>query len=269
MKGILCYISSSGHTALASQYLSKKIENIDMQLLNIAKDSVPDIAQFDLVGFATYTDYMGAPVGIKRFIDRLPQQNNKPAFIFSTYAFSVGWTLKFLSDCARNKGFCILAASKLPMPECYAVLRNMGFLKDNNPNPNKQARFDKFIRQIDQIAELLANNETLKGRRVWPSFTDAFMPSLPRSTAKFVMGPKFVDPQLCTQCGICADNCPYNAISINTEPHFDEEKCNGCYSCYSKCPTHAIFTKKMRDKAFYNGPSEQLKAKFNYGDETL
>ena len=261
MKGVICYISSSGHTELASRFIAGNLENIHLDLLNISREPAPDLDLYDLVGFATYTDYMNAPIGIQRFIRGLSQQNGKPAFVFSTYAMFTGWTLKFLSDRAREKGFRVVASGSLSMPECYPVLRNLGLHKDNNPSSATLNRFQKFITQIDSIAFRIQNNEKIETIRVWPSLVDMLMPILPRKTAKVVMGEKLVDLTRCNACGICASVCPYTAISMKYFPVFDEKRCNGCFSCYSKCPTHAIFTKRMKDKAFYHGPSVELRRK--------
>jgi ferredoxin len=43
----------------------------------------------------------------------------------------------------------------------------------------------------------------------------------------------------CTNCGICADNCPMEAISFNNYRDIDAEKCINCCSCIQKCPSSA------------------------------
>lgn len=41
-------------------------------------------------------------------------------------------------------------------------------------------------------------------------------------------------------CGVCKDNCPYGAISLdgNGRPVVDENLCNGCGMCEAKCPAN-------------------------------
>jgi len=75
------------------------------------------------------------------------------------------------------------------------------------------------------------------------------------------MGEKFVDENLCTECGTCEKTCPYNAIMLNPKPVFDMTKCYGCWGCFNHCPTKAIYTKKFRGVGHYPKPSNQLKEK--------
>lgn len=53
----------------------------------------------------------------------------------------------------------------------------------------------------------------------------------------------------CTNCGICAKNCPMGAIDFNDFKVVDAQKCIRCCSCIKRCPTnaksinHEMFTK--------------------------
>jgi len=47
-----------------------------------------------------------------------------------------------------------------------------------------------------------------------------------------------IDPEKCTHCGICAENCRYDAIS--EEHKVDPVDCEGCAVCYHVCPEEAV-----------------------------
>lgn len=52
-----------------------------------------------------------------------------------------------------------------------------------------------------------------------------------------------VDPDECTACETCVDNCPGDALAIADEedyPALDPDRCFGCGVCATLCPTEAI-----------------------------
>lgn len=54
----------------------------------------------------------------------------------------------------------------------------------------------------------------------------------------------FVDPNICSGCGICVDTCPVQAIEMmDSVAKVDPEKCTGCGICVDACPVQAIALK--------------------------
>lgn len=43
----------------------------------------------------------------------------------------------------------------------------------------------------------------------------------------------------CTQCGVCADECPVGAIGLENSNLIDKEKCITCCACIKNCPQNA------------------------------
>jgi len=49
------------------------------------------------------------------------------------------------------------------------------------------------------------------------------------------------DPDLCTGCGTCVDQCPVSALSMGRQvPQVDAETCIRCFCCQEICPERAI-----------------------------
>lgn len=49
------------------------------------------------------------------------------------------------------------------------------------------------------------------------------------------------DPELCTGCGTCVDQCPALALSMNADlPQVDADTCITCFCCQEICPEKAI-----------------------------
>lgn len=49
-----------------------------------------------------------------------------------------------------------------------------------------------------------------------------------------------IDPNLCTACGACIDECPVEAISEGDVYSIDPDTCTDCGACADVCPVEAI-----------------------------
>jgi NAD-dependent dihydropyrimidine dehydrogenase PreA subunit len=49
-----------------------------------------------------------------------------------------------------------------------------------------------------------------------------------------------VRPERCNQCGVCVQQCPAQALTMEELPRLDAEKCISCYCCYELCSNQAV-----------------------------
>lgn len=55
------------------------------------------------------------------------------------------------------------------------------------------------------------------------------------------MGKPVVDPDLCTACGICVDECPTSALDLEDVAVLARpDDCTECGTCQDVCPNEAI-----------------------------
>jgi len=261
MKGVICYYSGSGNTKLASRYIAKKIQGVEFDLFNIGKGGTVDLSQYDIVGLAAFTDFFAPSQVMQTFVKGLPQQNGKPAFVFNTYGFISGKTIKVLEKWADARGFQVVSGYSLHTPESYPPMIARGQANVDAPNEKELARFNTFITELGQLCSALANGQSITSQKIKVGLLNYIMPTSARTQARKDMGPKYVDETLCTQCATCEKGCPYQAIKLTPFPVFDMDKCYGCWRCYNRCPQQAIYTEKFREGPFYPKPVEQLKAK--------
>ena len=260
MKGIILYYSGSGNTKVACQYLSKKLENIEVELVDIVKTKdIPNFENYDIVGFATFTDFFSTPYLFEQYVQTIPEQSGKLAFVLSTFGNIAGKVLFNMKKQVTARGFKVVAGYSFKVPESYppAVVRGIG--DQNNP---KEAHFNEFKLFVQKLNDILqspagANEMKIKKGGMLGLLFGNRKPTMARKN----MGEKFVDESLCTECGICEKGCPYEAIILAPKPQFDMEKCYGCWRCYNRCPEKAIYTKKFRGIGHYPKANSQLKDK--------
>ena len=74
----------------------------------------------------------------------------------------------------------------------------------------------------------------------------------------------------CTQCGICADVCRFNAIPVIDDLYIvDPLECEGCGYCARVCPAHAITNERLNAGEWYisniKGGSTMVHARLGIG----
>ena len=258
MRGLICYYSGTGNTKLACEAIAARTRAIDFKLFDITQEGNPKLESYDLVGFATWADFLNPPQRMKTFLESLPRQSQMPAFVFNTFGGFSAKTLATLDHWARDRGFHVITGYSLHTPENFPPMIKRGQDFKDSPNEKELASFEAFITQLDELAKSLAAGKTVPARHVGLS---RFIPAFSRTHSRKSMGEKFVDVDACTECGICRDRCPYGAIELDPKPIFDQTKCYGCWACYNHCPTQAIHTKKIRGVRQYARPNDELRKK--------
>ncbi len=270
MRIAICHFSNSGNTKLACRRIARglpahEVDLIDMKPGRDGRSSIPtarpDLTAYGLVGFAAFTDWFAPSEFVRRWLLGLPDACGTAAFVFNTYGFASGPTLNIFAAWVRGRGFVVVSGHSLHTPESYPIQIARGLGAQNRPNERQLAAFDRFIDKTELAAERLGRGEPSRPARLPGGPWRRLVPSFSRRRAYRDMGRKYLDGERCTECGVCERLCPYEAIELDPKPGFDEEACFGCWSCYNHCPEHAIYTGRMRDRAFYPGPNEQLREK--------
>ncbi len=260
MKGVMYYYSGAGNTMLACKYIAGNIQ-VPFDLVDAVKEREVDLEPYDVIGFATFTDFGGPPHLFQTFIEGLPQQEGKLAFVFNTYGFVSGKTLRVLDGKVAAKGFDVIAGHSLRTPESYPpmIARRMG--AQEQPGGKEMRAVDAFISELGQLLGRAEEGQDLQRRKVRIGLVNSILPTRPRTAARQDMGEKYVDESLCEECGVCEKRCPYGAVRLDPKPVFDMSKCYGCWRCYNRCPNQAIYTEKYRGGPHYPRPNDQLKQK--------
>lgn len=130
-------------------------------------------------------------------------------------------TLVQMEDAAEKCGFKVIAAIS-----AVAEHSIMHQYATGRPDQADRAQLSGFA---DKINEKLLNNDlkkiTIPGNRPY------------KKSGSVGLVPKA--GSACTQCGLCAKQCPMQAIDPKTPGKTDGKKCISCMRCVSICPQKA------------------------------
>ena len=263
MKGKILYYSGSGNTKISCEYIAQNLEGVEIELIDMVKnETIPDFDECDIVGFATFTDFFATPHLFEQYVRKIPEQNDKMAFVFNTYGIMSGQTLFRMSKEVTSRGFKVIAGHSFKTPESYPPAIKRGIGSQDNPKEKSLKKFKRFVEQLsDSLKSNAEGNEIKKAKIKKGSIMGRLFGNRGPTSARKSMGEKYVDEELCTECGVCEKGCPYNAIALSSKPEFDMEKCYGCWWCYNHCPKEAIYTNKMRGSSHYPKPTKEFKEK--------
>lgn len=261
MKGLIFYYSNSGNTKIACSYISKLIDSIQWDIIDMTNNAKSDLDDYRIIGFAASTYYGGPPLLVRDFINSLPDQEDTPAFIFNTYGLISGKTLKLLGQWVSNRGFKIISAYSLQTPESYPPLISRGITSQSKPSPGQIVKFNNFINNLNKSIMRLNKGEKVKTMTVRVGLLNSMVPVSTAKKSKSDMGEIRVDDSLCNRCGICAKICPHGAITLEPLPYFSKDRCQNCWTCYNKCPEKAIYASTLRGTGHYPKPHDEFRKK--------
>jgi len=98
-------------------------------------------------------------------------------------------------------------------------------------------------RTAENISRAISGTLNVKGN--YPFTAGGFSIEKPGGAA---LHAKIVTMENCTRCGLCADECPWEAIDTENYEIIDYTKCFRCLRCIKICPAGA---KAIKDKEFF------------------
>ncbi len=154
-----------------------------------------------------------------------------------------------LKEIVSNCGFKVIAGAAFIGEHSYST--NDKPIAKNRPDEKDLEKCRKFARMI---------TEKLKNSKALSSLSEPEIPGnypyKDRKQTSAEVHPE-TDNELCTLCGICAEVCPINAITIQDTVITDGELCTLCCACVKYCPEDARFfdhpsVNSIRDNLFLN-----------------
>ena len=247
-KILIFYHSATGNTSWIARKLANSLKEygVEVDTCNIVhRPAAIDFSGYDVIGFGCPVMGFRPSFAITKFIDSLPQQQNIPAFIFTTYTGIHANAPWVLANRLQRQGFVVVAHENFYSEESWPILRSIGFIS-NRGKPNEQSLpyIRHFARRLSPVIKELSTNTTLQSSQLpYSKFNPFYYLGLMVTPDKLrgIMGKKVAEKEKCTQCGFCKTYCAVEAITLNPYPTF-HENCTGCWGCFNICPEGAIKT---------------------------
>jgi len=250
LQSFIVYISPAGTTAMVAGTIEARLKALGKSCTacDVGKRPLePGDVHTALADDTETLLFIGSPVysshavpTIMSFIDQLPAVKNSRAVPFVTWGGATsGVALYEMGQRLLERGFVLAGAAKV-----MAVHSLMWQLSDpigaGRPNDDDLSRVavlvSDVIKNIDAGGALQLPIDRLNYQ---PAEHVPEMMQLSVAKAKTILPPRQVDPERCTCCGFCRDNCPASAIELNPLPVF-LPACFICYNCVRLCPENAI-----------------------------
>jgi ferredoxin/flavodoxin len=262
---LVLWFSQTGHTKRHAQLIAhvwkKKGLNVTaMDIRDFDRDTIPD---FDLILMGTPVFYYDTPKYVKKWINTLPAISQIPVAAFVTYGGPLGdqhnAVCSILELLMSKGGVAVGLRTFMNMATYPLSWSNHAISKDildnrHLPNEKTYALVRSYAESIIEQINLgypirVEKNFTLQ--RLSTLFTPVWW------TKRLIKG-ECIDRKKCTQCGICEEKCPSNAIFPKTG-QLIMERCVLCFGCINNCPAQAIIMEYKGRKLF--GFWELLKRK--------
>jgi len=188
------------------------------------------------IGAPVYRDMVAPPM--MAFIESLPVVEGCHAVPFVTWggAFS-GIALWQMGQALIRKGFDLAGGAKI-LGVHSMMWSHASPVGQGRPNIEDEQVVSEFTREI--FKRLTENQIQTLALEVLDYNDDGLTKELKdRLGQPWMIIPKTVDEEKCTQCGVCEEVCPVGAVKLVDTPMFSKD-CFDCFNCIRLCPEEAI-----------------------------
>jgi ferredoxin len=259
MKGLIFYYSTTGNTKLICDLICNKITDVKFEMYSINESKQINMEEYDIFGFASFTDQLQLPYLMKKFIKNHNISSKKYAFVLNTYGSISGRTLIDLINAAKRSGYYVFNAVSIHTPENFPPMIKKGFSFTNQPSDKMVKKLKKFINRLNKSVADIVNKKEIKKTK--SGILQNIIPELPYFLSGLELGNINCDITKCTKCMVCEIQCPAKAIKISESFEINNGLCQKCWRCYNKCPSHAISGTKFKHGYQYQKINEEYRKK--------
>jgi ferredoxin/flavodoxin len=276
-KVFIVYFSPAGSTRHVAGVIEKQFQALgtDVWVLDLGEcsDGATEISRQIEESKGNSCLFIGSPVYVSHAVPLvmeciagLTENTGTFAVPFVTWGgVCSGISLFEMGNALLNKGITVLGAAKI-----LAVHSLMWQLEHPLGKGHPDVNDDQMVEDLVNHIHLKLHSDIPKGIQLadlayQSKENHAEMENIGLEAAKAHMPRREIDTTLCTQCQICEEVCPVDAISLTPYPEFGHA-CVFCFCCMKQCPEQAITAElselwqRIKDRAafFSEHPRSQI-----------
>jgi len=251
VRAIIVYCSPAGSTRQVAETIKAALHHLDIPCVaadigspegrESAAQAVRDMAASTclFVGSPVYVNHAVPPVD--DFISSLPTGTRAAAVPFVTWGgASSGVALHDMGGALLDKGLRLLGAAKV-LGLHSMMWRSQNPVGEGRPNAEDHRKVQQLAEAV--IQRLLAGEADktlpLEDLDYQPAAFREELAAASLEKAKGHMPRRAVHENRCTECGVCAEVCPTDAVELSPFPTFND-RCIFCFNCVRECPEDVI-----------------------------
>lgn len=253
MKTYIYYFSATGNSLkvakdMAEEFMHTTIFNISSLMSDPDKKIMTDC---DRLGIVYPSYYLGIPLIVERFINRMKRQNpglDKYIFSVCTYGSYPGASNRYLSRVLKKEGLILRAGFNIKMAENFLPMYDVTAIK-------KIDELEEKLRQkIIPMCDIVRDMQKHMDGNIFDWIPTLIFYNYFRSK-KGKLDKEFYSDESCNSCGLCEKICPVDNIRIVDKKPAWQGHCELCLACLHWCPEHSIqYTKNTVGKKRYHHP---------------
>ncbi len=245
-KSVIIYFSQTGNTKKIAEAIHRGVQGVlgECDISALKSVSPEDLTNFDLIGLG-YPTIAAEPPNLRSFVSQMSGLEGKHVFTFNTHGTLPSGPAGIVPP-LRQKGLKVLGFKDW-YGSVYHPCLPKPYWTDGHPDEIDLKEAEDYGREMAEISQRIYLGEknlvpTFPNENEWQSFRNPLSVATDLLDARVMSKNQMrINSERCTECNLCATNCPVGAIDVSVSPGtVNTDKCFTCWFCWNICPEGAI-----------------------------
>lgn len=248
MNTLVAYFTGTGNSLFVAKEITKNIQNSKLVSISKILREKLTFPEFTKVVVIYPVYYCGLPLIIQNFFKVFDFNSFDKIYYICTSGDDNGvdCSSRKINKILKQKGKVLSGGFNICMPGNYIKMYDL----ETQTVINK--KYEDALKKTGAIQQIINMNKDNKKKDVLGNIAVVVNTIWQSTVGK--TGRKFFVSDDCNSCGICANICPVNNITISDSKPKWNNHCEECLSCIHNCPRQAINTTKTVNRKRYHNP---------------